>query len=96
MIKTNIELGEVFKLIQTIKQGIKQKCHIEITDADVGVSGIGICIRIQARNYKTKQPMYVQRTITEKEIVILDNRLYSSLVNRVIEEANYYFREEQK
>lgn len=89
-------LKSMFYYIQKIKQGIKQKCHIEITDADVDVSGAGFYIRIQTKNYKTKQPMYVQKIITEEEIITLDNELHNSLINKIIKEANYYFREEQK
>jgi hypothetical protein len=99
-LELNVGLKSIFALIQKLKQGIKQKSYIEISDADIGVSGRGLCVRIQTKNYKTKEYMYFQKTITEEEIITIDNplydSLYSNLINRIIEEANYFFREEQE
>lgn len=94
--KTYIDLEKTFNLITKIKQGIKQECRIELFDANVDVSGRGFGIRIQTRNYKTKEYMYFQRMITEREIIILDKFLYDNLINKLIEEANHFFRKEQE
>ena len=94
-IKTNIELGATFALIQKIKKGIKQKCNIEISTTDVGVSGQGLRILVQAKNYKTKEFMYTQKIVTEEEMVTIHNRQQDYLINSLIEKANYYFRKEQ-
>ena len=94
---SNIDLKEVFTLIKTLKQGIKQKCSIEITDSDVGISDRGLRIRVEGKNYKTKKYMYFERIITETEIFNLDGHYdsHSNLINNTIKKVNYHFIKEQ-
>ena len=93
-------MGAVFTLIQKIKKGIKQKCHVEISDTDSGISGRGIRILVRAKNYKTKEFMYTEKIITEKEVRAPPNHLHThphdNPVDELIKEANYYFRKEQE
>lgn len=95
-IKTNINLEPTFRLIQELKQGIKQKCYIEITDADVDVSGRSLRIRIQTKNYKTKEFMYYQRVITEEELIKSPENLHTTIIKYIINTANNFFRKEQE
>ena len=87
-----IDLGATFCLIQELRQGIKQTCDIIISDNDVNVSNRGLCIIIQTKNYKTKEPIYFQRTITEKELIETPGNLHSSIVNHIITDANGFFK----
>lgn len=95
-IKTNINLNSTFHLIQEIRQGIKQKCYIEISDTDVGTKGLGLCIRIQTKNYKTKEFMYFERTITEKELIKSPEHIHTTIIKHTITAANNFFRKEQE
>jgi uridine phosphorylase len=95
-IKPNINLTLIFQLIQEIKQGIKQQCYIEITDADVDVSGKGLRITIQAKNYKTKEFMYYQQIITERELIKSTRNLHTTIIKHIIDAANNFFRKEQE
>jgi sugar-specific transcriptional regulator TrmB len=90
-IKTTINLESTFRLIQELKQGIKQKCCVEIADSSVR----GLCIRIRTKNYKTKEFMYFQRIITEDELIMASEGLHSIIINHTINEANDFFRKEQ-
>jgi len=92
---SNIDLKETFKLIEKIKQGIKQECYVEISNIDLGASDRALRIRIQAKNYKTNVYMYIEKVIAEKEIIFMNNYLYNNLIDMFIEKANYYFRKEQ-
>lgn len=94
-IQTDLNLKTTFALIQEIKKGIKQKCYITITEADIGVSEIGLRITIQTKNYRTKENMYFQRTINERELIHSDREQHYVVVKRTIDKANQYFKEEQ-
>jgi hypothetical protein len=93
-IKTSIDLTPTFRLIQEIKQGIKQQCCVEITDADV--SGRGLRITIQTKNYKTKEFMYYQRVITERELIKSPENIHTTIIKHTITEANNFFRKKQE
>lgn len=95
-IKTNLNLKPTFRLIQELKKSIKQKCYIEITDADINVSGRGLRIIIQTKNYKTKKFMYFERTITEKELIESTGNSHTLIIKHIIDDANNFFRKEQK
>lgn len=94
---TDINLNSTFALIQKIKQGIKQKCYISITEADIGVSGIGLRITIQTKNYRTNEPIYFQRTIKMKLTLEQhgDSGLHNTIIKKTIDQANRLFKEEQ-
>lgn len=91
-IKTTINLEPTFRLIQELKQGIKQKCCVEITNSNAR----DLCIRIQTKNYKTKRSIYFQRIITEEELIMSPESLHSIIINHTITEANNFFRKEQE
>lgn len=91
-IKTTINLEPTFRLIQELKQGIKQKCCVEIIDSGVR----DLCIEIRTRNYKTKEFMYFQRIITEEELIMSPESLHSIIISHTIDEANDFFRKEQE
>jgi hypothetical protein len=95
-LKTTINLESTFRLIQEIKKGIKQKCYVEITDADVNISGRGLRIIIQAKNYKTKKVMYFQRIVTEKELIKSTGNTHTTIIKHTINAANNFFRKEQE
>jgi hypothetical protein len=92
----DINLESIFALIQEIKQGIKQKCYVELFNKDVGVSETGLCIRIQTKNYKTKEFMYFERIITEKALRESPENAHHNVVRYIIDAANDFFRKEQE
>lgn len=94
--KTHIDLEKTFNLITKIKKGIKQECCVALFDVNLGVSDRGFRIRIETRNYKTREYMYFQKTITEREIITLDKFLYDNLIDKLIKGANHFFRREQE
>lgn len=95
-IKTNINLIPAFNLIQEIKKGIKQQCCVEITDDIINKSNRGLCITIQAKNYKTKKFMCYQQVITEKELIKSPENIHTTIIKHTINAANNFFRKEQE
>lgn len=94
-IKTSIDLGSTFQLIQEIKKGIKQKCNVEIFDENKDIFNRGLCIRITTKNYKTKDFMYFERVITEKELIESPENTYYGVIKHIIDTANDLFRKGQ-
>lgn len=95
IIQTNIDLNSTFALIKEIKQGIKQKCYITITEANINVSEVGLRIIIQTKNYKTREPIYFQRTIPEINLIHADKKIHYNIIRKTIDQANNFFRKEQ-
>jgi ATP-dependent Lon protease len=94
-IKTNINLSSTFHLIQEIKKNIKQQCWVEISDDTINKLNKGLCITIQAKNYKTKESMYYQRIITEKELIKSPENIHTTIIKHIINTANNFFIKEQ-
>ncbi|MBW1800674.1 MAG: hypothetical protein JRJ85_08085 [Deltaproteobacteria bacterium] len=94
-LKTNLDLKSIFDLIQKIKKGIKQKSCITITESDNYTVEPGLRILIETKNYKTKEYMYFKRNISESELIHTERDLHYTIIEKTIEEANDYFREEQ-
>lgn len=95
-LKTTINLESTFRLIQEIKKGIKQQCYIEISDDNINKHNRGLCITIQTKNYRTKNFMYHQRIITEKELIKSTGNSHTLIIKHIIDDANNFFRKEQK
>ena len=92
----NINLTSTFNLIQEIKKGIKQKCYIEITDDNINKLNRGLCITIQTKNYRTKEFIYYQRIITERELIKSTENSHTTIIKHTIDAANNFFRKEQE
>lgn len=95
-IRTDLDLKSTFDLIKEIKKNIKQECYISITEADINVSEVGLRITIQTKNYKTREPIYFQRTIPEIDLIHADKKLHYATIKKTIDEANRFFRKEQE
>jgi len=94
-IQTDLNLKTTFDLIQEIKKGIKQKCYVTITETSIGVSEVGLRIIIQTKNYRTKENMHVERTIPEINLIHADREPHYTIIKKLIDEANKYFKKEQ-
>lgn len=93
--ETNTGLISSLKLLKKVKQGIKQKCYIDLSEADRDVSSTGLRIRIITKNHKTNENMYFQTIITEEELILLEESFFDRIINKLIVDANDHFRKEQ-